>query len=312
MRRRRLGYLGVVCLALLAGGCGFIPRVITKNIGAWGDEPRKVPNKLLDPRRPEARLAVLWIGHATALIQMDDAYVLTDPVFTHNVGQVSPRLVEPGIAPENVPALAVTAISHMHFDHLSFDSLAAVEDQTEVLLVPPGVKSSVPRYDFEIRELGGWQRYERGGFRATAVPVRHVGGRYGIDAAWKRQAFTGYVFEYRGLSVYYGGDTAFDAAVFRATRERFPKLDLALLPICPAEPRDYMKKTHVDPAEALDAFLLLGAKQMVPVHYDTFISSDDPPGECERRLRREMAARNLGDDRVVVLAIGEQRVLLPR
>ena len=112
--------------------------------------------------------------------------------------------------------------------------------------------------------------------------------------------------------MYYAGDTAFDPEDFAATRARFPALDLALLPICPTEPRDFMRHTHMDTIEALDAFVMLGAKFMVPVHFDTFINSDDKPGDCPRLLRRHMKERGFGDDRVAVLAIGEQRVLLPK
>ena len=65
-------------------------------------EPRPVHVKVEDPVRTDARLAVLWVGHATTLIQIDDKLILTDPVFTSAVGQMSKRLVEPGIDVDNV------------------------------------------------------------------------------------------------------------------------------------------------------------------------------------------------------------------
>ena len=73
-----------------------------------------------------------------------------------------------------------------------------------------------------------------------------------------------------------------------------------------------MRRTHMDSLEALDAFSVLGARHMVPVHYDTFINSDDLPGDCPRLLREHMRERGLGDDQVAILAIGEQRVLIAR
>jgi L-ascorbate metabolism protein UlaG (beta-lactamase superfamily) len=307
MARARL----LLPLCAVVAGCGFIGRALQRNLNA-PSEPAKVAHKIHDPRRADARLSVLWIGHATALVQMDDVFVLTDPVFTRNVGQLSPRLVEPGLDAADLPPLAAVVISHMHFDHLSYDSLAMIEDKTPIVLLPPGVKASVPRYAFESRELDRWESYEAEGVRVTAVPVRHVGGRWGIDQAWNLRAFTGYVFQYHGLSVYFGGDTAFDREHFEATRSRFPDLSLALLPICPTAPRDFMRRTHMDSLEALDAFSVLGARHMVPVHYDTFINSDDLPGDCPRRLREHMRERGLGDDQVAILAIGEQRVFIAR
>ena len=297
-------------LSLSLPGCGFAWRALKRNLSAPSERP--VAHKIVDPRRPEARLAALWVGHATVLLQLDDRFVLTDPVFTHTLAQASPRLVEPGLDSERVPDLAAIVVSHMHFDHLSFGSLDLLERRTPVVLVPPGVRANMPRYAFEIRELESWASYEHDGLRVTAVPVQHVGGRYGLDSAFETRAFTGYVFEYHGLSVYFGGDTAYLPSAFKATRARFPNLSLALLPICPDAPRDFMQYTHESPSQALDAFRLLGARQMIPIHFDTFINSDDAPGACPNELRASMHTRGLSDEQVSILGIGEQRVLIAK
>jgi L-ascorbate metabolism protein UlaG (beta-lactamase superfamily) len=139
-----------------------------------------------------------------------------------------------------------------------------------------------------------------------------VGWRYGVDAEWMKTSFTGWVIEYHGLTVYFGGDTAYVADNFLRTRARFPNIDLALLPIAPIHPREFMKRSHVDPVEAIQAFLDLGAKRMVPIHYDTFINSADEPGEPRRVLETTMRARGLSNEQVHSLEIGEQRVLVPR
>ncbi len=308
MRLRALALL--VTASLVISGCGFAWRLIALNWSA--PKERSVENKVTSPRRSDARLAVLWVGHATVLVQLDDVFVLTDPVFARTLAQLSPRLVEPGLDPRNIPPLAAVLISHMHFDHLSFSSLDLLEDRTEVVLVPPGVRENMPRYSFEIRELARWTTYESKGLKVTAVPVQHVGGRYGIDEPFEPLAFTGYVIEYHGLSVYFGGDTAFIPQAFRATRQRFPDLSLALLPICPDAPRDYMQHTHEGPRQSLSAFALLGARRMVPIHFDTFINSEDAFGACPAALRRGMADLGLNEQQVSILAIGEQRVLIPR
>jgi len=306
----RVRSLLALVLSLTLPGCGFAWRALKRNLSAPPE--RTVAHKIVDPRRPEAKLAALWVGHATVLVQLDDRFVLTDPVFDHTLSQASPRLVEPGLDPARLPPLAAVVVSHMHFDHLSFGSLDWVERRTPIVLVPPGVRSNMPRYDFEIRELETWASYEHDGLRVTAVPVQHVGGRYALDAAFETRAFTGYVFEYHGLSVYFGGDTAYIPSAFKATRARFPNLSLALLPICPDAPRDFMQYTHESPNQALDAFTLLGAQQMIPIHFDTYINSDDALGACPRELRARMQARGLSDEQVPILAIGEQRVLIAK
>ena len=73
-----------------------------------------------------------------------------------------------------------------------------------------------------------------------------------------------------------------------------------------------MRRMHIDGREAAQAFLDLGADAMIPMHYDTFQNSTDEPGDAERVFRRAIADRGIVPEKVHVLAIGEQRVLLTR
>jgi N-acyl-phosphatidylethanolamine-hydrolysing phospholipase D len=302
-----------ISIALAATGCDRLSmagRFFAGNAGSFFSAPRPVAHKLSDPRA-EARLAVLWVGHATLLVQLEDRFVLTDPVFTETVGQISRRLVEPGLDPDRLPTLDAVVISHMHFDHLSLGSLDRIEHRTRVILLPEGGAVYVPRSRRPTVELPTFTTWEDAGLRVTAVPVRHNGWRYAGDASWMTTSYTGYVIEYRGLTVYFGGDTAYDQAAFRRTRARFPRIDVALLPIAPIEPRDFMCRFHTDPAEALDAFRDLGATWMVPMHFDTFVNSLDALGDAPTELRRQMAARGLTEGEVALLQIGERRILVP-
>jgi len=298
--RRALPLALLICL-LLPGCSGFL-----------FSSPRPVTNRITQPVRADARLAVLWVGHATVLLQMDDKLILTDPLLGNTVGQLTRRLQEPGIDPANIPPLDAVVISHMHFDHLSLGSLDTIESKVHRLIVPQGGLVYVPNYAFDARELAAWQSFEEGGLRITAVPVKHVGFRYGVDAAWMKTSFTGYVFEYHGLTVYFSGDTAYDGERFRATAARFPSIDLALIAIAPIHPRSLMEATHVDPAQAVQAFLDLGARTMVPIHYETLVNGFDAPGEARATLVKVMKERGLGEDRVKILPIGGQVVIVKR
>ncbi|HSO30893.1 MAG TPA: MBL fold metallo-hydrolase [Labilithrix sp.] len=266
--------------------------------------------KLTNAVDKNARLSVLWVGHATALIQIDDKLILTDPVFTTTVGQVSKRLVEPGFDAENLPALDAVLISHVHFDHLSLGSLETLQSKVRMLLMPRGGVTYLTDFSFPVLELRTWQAYEKDGLRITATPVDHVGFRYGSDGSWSGESFTGYVIEYHGLKVYFGGDTAYDQKLFVDTGQRFPGIDVALLPIAPIEPREFMRVYHTDPAEAVQAFFDLGAKRMVPVHYDTFINSTDVPGDALKALDVAKKKWDLGTREIVTVAVGERRVFV--
>jgi N-acyl-phosphatidylethanolamine-hydrolysing phospholipase D len=299
-----------VALLLGAAGCRaatFLPRFFVRTVELGFEDIRKVESKLKDPVRPGAGLAVLWVGHATLLVQIGDKFVLTDPVFTDTVGQVSKRLVEPGLDAENLPPLDLVLVSHMHFDHLSLGSLERIEPKVRDLVVPQRGLVYVPGFSFRTWELETWESWERGGLRVTAVPVRHNGFRYGLDGEWMTTSYTGYVIEYAGHTVYFGGDTAMTRG-FRATAKRFPSIDVAILPIAPIQPREFMCRAHIDPADAVQAFLDLRARYLVPMHYDTFVNSYDEVGEAPRALGTAARARGVGEQ-LVTLRIGEQRVL---
>ena len=269
--------------------------------------PDQVPNRITRPALSDAKLAALWIGHATVLVQLDDKFILTDPVFTRYVGGVSARLVEPGIAPEHLPRVDAVLVSHRHFDHLSTGSFELIQHKAAVVLTPPGAAADVPQGPYPVVELPAWQSWERGGLRVTAVPVLHSGDRLLGDAKSHPNAFTGYVVEYRGIVVFFAGDTSFDAAIFQAIAAKFPVIDLALMPIGPIKPESVMLSHHLDPAQALEASRILGAKHMLPIHYGTFVSSFDGQGEVEAEFGKALAVRQ-GIPQSSLLRIGEQRM----
>jgi N-acyl-phosphatidylethanolamine-hydrolysing phospholipase D len=272
------------------------------------DSGHVLPKNLV---RPDARIAVAWIGHATALVQLDDKVLLFDPVFTETVGVVSRRTVTVPMDPRDLPMLDAVLVSHMHFDHFSLGSIEMIQDKVRRLWVPEGGLVYLTDFDFDARDLAEWQTKEDDGLQITAVPVKHNGMRYGADIGWMH-AYTGYVVRYHGLTLYFGGDTAYDAPHFKETGARFPGIDLALLPISPIHPRKLMSGMHMEPYEAVEAMGDLGAKRMVPVHFDTFFNSLDGTHEPLDALKRAMRMKELDETRVMAMEIGEERVILAK
>jgi N-acyl-phosphatidylethanolamine-hydrolysing phospholipase D len=308
---RALAAAALAC-SLLVLGCEPYSTILDRNLRALVTTPSAVPRRTTPVRRGDARLAVTWIGHASTLVQLDDKLLLTDPVFTETVGQFSRRLVAPGLDVEDLPAVDVGVVSHLHVDHLSLGSLDLLEGKLGKLFVPRGGLVYIPNFRFPVREVRRWESETTRGLRVTSVPVDHADYRYGVDAAWMTESFTGWVIEHAGLTVYFAGDTAYDQSAFRRTAARFPHIDLAILPIGPVEPSELARKNHIDGREAVQAMRDLGARHMVPVHYDTFPHGTDPPGNAVRVLREAMREAGLTDERVHVLGIGEQAVIVPR
>ena len=155
--RRRLAELALIALvSATVPGC-FVARAGVRAVGSFFSSPREVATTR-HPVTKDARLAVLWIGHSSTLIQLDDKVVLTDPVFTSTVGQLSKRLVEPGLDPKDLPPVDAVLVSHMHFDHLSLGSLGMIEPKVRTLLLPSGGTAYLAdSFSFPSYELATWQ-----------------------------------------------------------------------------------------------------------------------------------------------------------
>ncbi len=79
-----------------------------------------------------------------------------------------------------------------------------------------------------------------------------------------------------------------------------------MLPIGAYEPRWFMRGQHMNPEDAVQAFLDLGAAEFVAMHWGTFQLTDEPLDEPPRALAEVLARRALTDPRVFhVPAVGE-------
>jgi N-acyl-phosphatidylethanolamine-hydrolysing phospholipase D len=291
-------------------GCSpLVSRFTARAVDQLTEPIRPVSQKVAVPLRSDVGLSILWVGHATVLIQMHDKIIITDPVFTKTVGLLAKRSVEPGVDPAAITHLNAILISHLHFDHFSYSSLDMLPKQA-TLIVPPGGAEYTPDFGFaSTHEARTWETIEEDGLRITPVPVQHFGGRYGFDVLWgPARPWTGYVIEYKGTTVFFSGDTGYNLEFFKEIGQRF-HIDVALLPIAPVEPREFMKRVHTDPAEALQAFEDLGAKVMIPIHHDTFFQGLEPEVGYAKKLMKALIEERRLQDRVQLLAIGEQIVL---
>jgi L-ascorbate metabolism protein UlaG (beta-lactamase superfamily) len=67
-----------------------------------------------------------------------------------------------------------------------------------------------------------------------------------------------------------------------------------------------MRWVHLTPEQAVQAFVDLGARSLLAMHWGTFDLADEPLAEPPARLRAEARRREL-DARVWILGIGETR-----
>ncbi|MEM1180367.1 MAG: MBL fold metallo-hydrolase [Acidobacteriota bacterium] len=238
---------------------------------------------------------VVWLGHASFLVQLGGVNVLIDPLLGPVLGTYR-RYQKPGLTVDQLPPIDVLLITHGHRDHLDLWTVRRL-DLTTAVVTPSGLGDFFRRLGFtDVHELDWWRSVGRAGLRFTLAPARH----------WSRRGLTdlnaslwgSYVIEGDGPTIYHGGDSAYWRG-FREIGERFPEIDCALLPIGAYDPAWFMEHAHMNPEQAGQAFLDLGARRFVPMHYGTYRLTDEPLIEPVERLRswwrREQPQGHLAD-----------------
>ena len=192
-------------------------------------------------------------------------------------------------------------MTHAHFDHLDRKTLRAVASD-QAIVVPEHVGGLVHGLGFNhVQELRQWECFEVGDLKVTLTPARHWGARVLHDS---HRGFGGFHIEYAGRSVFHCGDSAWFEG-FTEIGERLP-VEIALLPIGAYE-APTKRDVHMNPEEAIDAFLQLKARTLVPMHYGTFRLSYEPLHEPPERLIRHGADKQV-IDRIRILNEGEPTI----
>ena len=274
--------------------------------------------------------AVTWIGHATVLAQLGGINLITDPVFSERASPVAfagPRRHQPpALSLDELPRIDAVVVSHNHYDHCDLASLAALARQAggpPLFIVPLGLRALLAGAGIErVVELDWWQSTTvdgpRGPVEIVLTPVQHWSGRRLDDRM--RTLWGGYAVFAPDLHLYFSGDAGYSRD-FADTRARFASrhaseggggFDLAMLPIGAYEPRWFMQPQHVNPEEAVQAHLDLGAMATLGIHWGTFPMSDEPLDQPPRDLAAALASRGMRDDAFFLLPIGGTHKLRPR
>lgn len=292
----------------------FFARRVNNSInGRDGSPPPLQENDGETLRNSHGSLAsnVTWIGHATFLIQLGGLSILTDPNWSDKTGPVSfagpPRLVDPGLALDELPPIDLVVISHNHYDHLDLKTLQALAEMNSEtrFLVPENnaeLLNSVGIHN--VRELNWGQTEVIGNLQVYCMPAQHWSRRSltdGNEALWSSWSFIS-----RNKHLFFAGDTAYQTH-FVAIRDMLGAPDVALLPIGAYEPVAMMKPAHLNPEEAVQAGLDLRAETIVSMHYGTFDLADEPLAEPPIRFYRAARQAGIAESRIWNLKIGETR-----
>lgn len=258
-------------------------------------------NLMLDQiKKNQTDTTYTWVGHATFLIQIHGLNILTDPVWSNRMG-FQKRLTAPGLPIEELPEIHIVVISHGHYDHLDFPTIRALKGDP-TFYVPIGLKALFLRKGYrKVIEANWWDHFQHNDISIHFAPAQHWTRRNMFDM--NTSHWGGWIFHTEKETFYFVGDTGYFRG-FKEIGKRFD-IDVVFMPIGAYEPEWFMQFSHINPEDAIKAFLELRAKKFVPMHYGAYRLADDVGPEALERLYKEWNRLELPAEQLNVLKIGE-------
>jgi L-ascorbate metabolism protein UlaG (beta-lactamase superfamily) len=198
-----------------------------------------------------------WLGHATAVLEFENARFVTDPVLGSHVGPLV-RLT-PSIEIGELGSVDAVLLSHIHADHAELATLRRLGRSAPVF-APYGAGNWLRRQGLKaVEELRPCDVVTVAGVQVTATPAVHDGRRWPFGPSAEA---IGYAL--RGSRVlYFAGDTG----PFDAMSEMHGWIDAALLPVSGWGPT--LGPGHLDPKAAARVAALISPRVAVPIHWGT-------------------------------------------
>lgn len=227
-----------------------------------------------------------WLGQSGYLVQWQDKYLLLDPYLSDSLtkkyattDKPHVRMTERVIAPERLDFIDVVTSSHNHTDHLDAETLLPL------LRANPNLQMVIPEANRKFvaerlcmdatRPIGvnDGTSVNESGFQITGVASAHEQLERDEHG---QQKYLGYIIRFGSWTLYHSGDTVlYDGMVERLKPH---DIDLALLPINGRAPERRVAG-NLDGQEAATLAKQIGAKLVIPCHYEMFEFNTASPDE---------------------------------
>ncbi len=240
--------------------------------------------------------------------------LLTDPIWSEWAGPFPyvgrKRVRAPGLNFDDLPVIDAVLVSHNHYDHMDIPTLKALEEKFSPLFVSGlcNKKFLEKKGLGRVEELDWWENTSLSSGRSVYfVPAQHFSGR----APWNidRSLWGGFVIESLQGRIYFAGDTGF-GTFFDQIHERFPGIEVALLPIGAYEPRWFMGPVHLNPDDAVRAHQILKPQLSIGIHLGTFHLSDEGIDTPAKQLEKALKEHGVDTKEFIAPSFGETVTVL--
>lgn len=215
---------------------------------------------------------IVWFGHSSYFIRIENKNFLIDPVFSGNAAPLSFMVKAfPGsniYKAEDMPVIDYLILTHDHYDHLDFYTVRKLKNKVSNIYCSLGVSSHLKYWGFDtnkITEMDWWESDQlEENISLTAAPARHFSGR-GIK---RGQTFwSSFILKTNEHNLYLGGDSGYDSH-FKEIGNKFGPFDITILEA--GQYNTMWPLIHMMPEETVQAAVDLKAKALLPVHWGKF------------------------------------------
>jgi L-ascorbate metabolism protein UlaG (beta-lactamase superfamily) len=233
-----------------------------------------------------------WLGQSGFLIQWNRSCLLFDPYLSDSLtkkyastNKPHVRLSELVIEPHLLNEIDIVTSSHNHTDHLDGETLIPL------LKANPNIRFIIPEanrkfvtdrvgcnHAFPIG-LNDEQKVNAGGFTFHGVPSAHNSVERDEEGRCK---FMGYVVQFGNFTVYHSGDTLWFDGLEKILKPF--QVDVAFLPINGNDPGRGVAG-NLNSIEAAELGKAIGARFVIPHHYDMFAFNTASPGDFAARAK---------------------------
>ena len=254
-------------LTVIGGMFKSIPNSIPKtNI-----EVQKIDSLNIVAHKNSTRL--IWFGHSTFLLQMNNKTILIDPMFG-DVPAPHPMLgskrfsKELPIEIEKLPKIDAIILSHDHYDHLDYGSIMKLKSKVEKFYTPLGVGVHLQEWGIEkerITELDWWEESTFDDLIFRCTPAQHFSGR-GINDRGNT-LWSSWIIQSKTENIFFSGDSGY-APHFKEIGRKYGPFDFAMIEC--GQYNELWPTIHMFPEETAQAAVDINAKKFMPIHWGAF------------------------------------------